>query len=95
MDLPEEEEKPKIKICTPKLMILSLMSLYFIGQNVYHYMTTPVPVNNNPNPPKVQMDSSEPLWEIFDKFGHYFFISIVGFIALYFLRKSNIEFEEK
>lgn len=52
IDLPEEEEKPKVKILTPKLIILIILASYFVIQNVYYSITKPP----TPEAPKVEVN---------------------------------------
>lgn len=43
VDLPEEEERVRVNICTPKVAILTVLATYFLSQNIYHYITNPPP----------------------------------------------------
>ena len=64
-----------------------MLSIYFVGQNVYHYMM--LPVEENPAPRMPEVDKWKEFWEMFDKFQHYLYVSVIGFVVFYFLRKSN------
>ncbi len=92
VDLPEEEEKPKVKIFTPKVIILTLLACYFASQNLYHYITKP---QTTQEPPKVQVNTEEEFWELFHRFKNYLIVSVVGFIIFYYLRQSNDRHEEE
>lgn len=43
IDLPEEDERPKVKICSPKLVIVSILASYFLFQNIYYVINNPIP----------------------------------------------------
>lgn len=53
VDLPEEDEKPRVQICSPKLVIVSILASYFLFQNIYHVITNPLPQVDEKDIPKV------------------------------------------
>lgn len=81
-----------MSIWTPKLVILLILSVYFVGQNTYQYITNPPQPPTEPIP---EVDAWENFWALFDRFQMYLYVSVIGFVLLYFLRKSNDKAEEE
>ena len=51
-----------------------------------------LPVSDSPASaptPMPEVDKWKEFWEMFDKFQHYLYVSAIGFVVFYFLRKSN------
>jgi hypothetical protein len=91
VDLPEEDERPRVSICSPKLVIICIFAAYFLSQNIYNYITNP-PLP--PAEPLPEVDAWQNFWALFDRFQMYLYVSVVGFVLLYFLRKSNDKVDE-
>lgn len=87
VELPDLEEKPKLQLCSPKLVIVTILALYFLSQNVYHYLTKPPdPESTHPLP---EVDEWANFWELWDRFWVYLVITVVAFVVFYYLRESN------
>lgn len=85
MDLPEEE-RSRPNICSPKLIILTILASYFVSQNVYNYVMHPPA---EPTTPLPEVDEWANFWELFERFKGYVLVSVVGFIVFYFMRQAN------
>jgi hypothetical protein len=81
-----------VNFCSPKLVVLTLFASYFLAQNLYQYITNPPMPPAEPLP---EVDEWENFWALYDRFQGYLYITIVGFVVFYFLRKSNDRVEEE
>lgn len=69
-----------------------MLSAYFVGQNLYQYITNPP---QPPPEPLPEVDTWQNFWILFDRFQMYLYVSVIGFVLLYFLRQSNDKAEEE
>lgn len=72
-------------------MIVTLLASYFLSQNIYNYiMYAPLQVDANDLP---EVDDWANFWALWDRFQGYVVVTVVAFVAFYFLRESNDKVE--